>query len=227
MQPVTDPTTLAITPDLAIPLAELDFRFSRSSGPGGQHVQRADTRVELLFDVARSPSLTENQRERIRARLAGYLDNDGVLHLFSSASRSQLANRADVIARFQALLARAELLEMYWGQVHWLLIKAHLLQVQATYLLAGDEVVVTKAGHETYGLDRFFSSLFGKPVPGLAFFAFALINVQQRTAHPLRIGQVLRPETPAEPAPAPTAAVVKRGRGRPKGSKNRNKSLSE
>ena len=103
-----------------------------------------------------------------------------------------------------------------WSQVHWLLIKTHLLQAQATYLLVGDEVVVTKAGHETHGLDRFFASLFGKPVPGLAFFAFALVNVQQRTAHPLRIGQVLRPEAPA----APTA---KRGRGRPKGSKNRNK----
>lgn len=110
-----------------------------------------------------------------------------------------------------------------WSQVHWLLIKAHLLQTQATYILAGDEVVVTKAGHETHGLDRFFSSLFGKPVPGLAFFAFALVNVQQRTAHPLRIGQVLRPEAPAEPASAPPAPVEKRGRGRPKGSKNRNK----
>lgn len=110
-----------------------------------------------------------------------------------------------------------------WSQVHWLLIKTHLLQTQATYLLVGDEVVVTKAGHETHGLDRFFSSLFGKPVPGLAFFAFALVNVEQRTAHPLRIGQVLRPETPAEPVPAPAAPVVKRGRGRPKGSKNRNK----
>ncbi len=104
---MSEPTTLPITPDLAIPLAELDFRFSRSSGPGGQHVQRSDTRVELLFDVARSPSLTDDQRARIRARLAGYLDNDGVLHLFSSATRSQLANRADVIARFQALLAGA------------------------------------------------------------------------------------------------------------------------
>lgn len=100
-------TRLTITPDLAIPLAELDFRFSRSSGPGGQHVQRSDTRVELLFDVANSPSLTDDQRTRIRARLAGYLDNDGVLHLFSSATRSQLANRANVIARFQALLAGA------------------------------------------------------------------------------------------------------------------------
>jgi len=110
-----------------------------------------------------------------------------------------------------------------WSQVHWLLIKTHLLQTQATYLLVGDEVVVTKAGHETHGLDRFFSSLFGKPVPGLAFFAFALVNVQQRTAHPLRIGQVLRPEPPGEPAPAPPTPTAKRGRGRPKGSKNRNK----
>ena len=111
-----------------------------------------------------------------------------------------------------------------WSQVHWLLIKTHLLQPQATYLLVGDEVVVTKAGAETHGLDRFFSSLFGKPVPGLAFFAFALVNVQQRTAHPLRIGQVLRPAPTAESvAGAPAAPVAKRGRGRPKGSKNRNK----
>ena len=110
-----------------------------------------------------------------------------------------------------------------WSQVHWLLIKTHLLQPQATYLLAGDEVVVTKAGAETHGLDRFFSSLFGKPVPGLAFFAFALVNVQQRTAHPLRIGQVLRPEPLAALTPVPAAPVAKRGRGRPKGSKNRNK----
>jgi putative transposase len=110
-----------------------------------------------------------------------------------------------------------------WSQVHWLLIQTHLLQPQATYILAGDEVVVTKAGHATHGLDRFFSSLFGKPVPGLAFFAFALVNVQQRTAHPLRIGQVLRPEPAAEPTPVPAAPVAKRGRGRPKGSKNRNK----
>jgi len=110
-----------------------------------------------------------------------------------------------------------------WSQVHWLLIKTHLFQPQATYLLVGDEVVVTKAGHETHGLDRFFSSLFGKPVPGLAFFAFALVNVPQRTAHPLRIGQVLRPEAPTEPVPTPPAATAKRGRGRPKGSKNRNK----
>ncbi len=111
-----------------------------------------------------------------------------------------------------------------WGQLHWTLVKTHLLHPQDTYILAGDEVVVTKAGDETHGLDRFFSSLFGKTVPGLAFFAFALVNVQQRTAHPLRIGQVLRPETPAAEVPtAPAPPAEKRGPGRPKGSKNRNK----
>jgi hypothetical protein len=111
-----------------------------------------------------------------------------------------------------------------WGQLHWTLVKTHLLHPQDTHILAGDEVVVTKTGDETHGLNRFFSSLFGKAVPGLAFFAFALVNVQQRTAHPLRIGQVLRPETPpAEVPPAPAPAVEQRGPGRPKGSKNRNK----
>ncbi len=63
----TDPNTLPITDRLAIPLAEFNFRYSRSSGPGGQHVNRTDTRVELLFDVAGSPSLTDDQRAHIRA----------------------------------------------------------------------------------------------------------------------------------------------------------------
>lgn len=100
-------SVIVITPGLAIPESELAFRFSRSSGPGGQHVQRSDTRVELLFDVANSPSLTEEQRARILARLRGHIDNDGMMRLVSSASRSQLENRADVVTRFQMLLAIA------------------------------------------------------------------------------------------------------------------------
>ena len=54
-----------ITPELTIPLSELHFRFSRSGGPGGQHVNRTETRVELLFDVAQSPSLTDAQRQHL------------------------------------------------------------------------------------------------------------------------------------------------------------------
>ncbi len=98
---------LPITPGLAIPPEELHYRFSRSSGPGGQHVNRSETRVELLFDVAHSPSLTAEQRARILARLAGYIDGDGVLHLVSAATRSQLENRLDVTERFRHLLAAA------------------------------------------------------------------------------------------------------------------------
>jgi ribosome-associated protein len=102
-----DGPVLPITQGLAIPQEELHYRFSRSGGPGGQHVNRSETRVELLFDVARSPSLTEEQRARILARLAGYIDGDGVLHLVSSATRSQLENRLDVTERFRGLLAAA------------------------------------------------------------------------------------------------------------------------
>jgi len=75
---------LRITNNLTIPLSELRFRFARSSGPGGQHVNRSATRVELLFDVMGSPSLTEAQRERALKALAPYIDSDGVLHLVSA-----------------------------------------------------------------------------------------------------------------------------------------------
>jgi len=99
--------TLWINDELSIPLDELRFRFSRSSGPGGQHVQKSSTRVELLFDVANSPSLTDVQRARLRERLAGYVDSAGTLHLVAQSERSQLRNREEVVARFQVLLQRA------------------------------------------------------------------------------------------------------------------------
>jgi ribosome-associated protein len=96
-----------ITDQVAIPHSELSFRYARSSGPGGQHVQRTETKVELLFDLAGSPSLSEAQRALALSRLGGRLDQHGVLHLVSQAGRSQLENRADVVARFQRLLAAA------------------------------------------------------------------------------------------------------------------------
>ena len=98
---------LRITNNLTIPLSELRFRFARSSGPGGQHVNRSATRVELLFDVVGSPSLTEAQRERALKALAPYIDSDAVLHLVSQTFRSQLRNREDVVERFQTLMRKA------------------------------------------------------------------------------------------------------------------------
>ncbi len=93
------------------------------------------------------------------------------------------------------------------------------------YLLAGDEVVVTKAGKQTYGLDRFFSSLYGKPVSGLSFFTLSLISIQQRHSYPIRIKQVIKSEVEKSKQLVEKSPKLKdkHGRGRPKGSKNKNK----
>ncbi len=98
---------LQINEQVRIPWSELGFRFSRGSGPGGQHVNRSETQVELVFDLAGSPSLTEEQKARALAALAQHVDSRGVLHLVSQSSRSQWRNRQEVIERFQTLLRNA------------------------------------------------------------------------------------------------------------------------
>ncbi len=98
---------IPITETLSLPLAELVFRFTTGGGPGGQHVNKTATRVTLLFDVARSPSLDEATRARLLDRLANRLDRRGVLHIDVQDSRSQWQNRELAIARLQSLLANA------------------------------------------------------------------------------------------------------------------------
>lgn len=107
MSDFSDSNTLIINDDLAVPLAELEFRFSASSGPGGQHVNKAETKVTLFFDVAHSPSLSESQRARLLEKLASRLDNNGVLQVSAQTQRSQHQNRAEALARLQKLLADA------------------------------------------------------------------------------------------------------------------------
>ena len=104
MPPDTD---IQITETVAIPPTELHFQFSRSSGPGGQHVNRTASQVELTFDVLNSPSLNEAQRARVLSKLKSYIDTRGVLHLTSQTTRSQHRNRAEVVERFALLLQRA------------------------------------------------------------------------------------------------------------------------
>ncbi len=85
------PGALQVTPHVVVPEAELSWRFSRSSGPGGQSVNTTDSRAELSYDVARS-SLPEHLRQRALSALAGRLV-DGVLTIAASEQRSQLQNR--------------------------------------------------------------------------------------------------------------------------------------
>ena len=96
-----------INDQLSIPQDELSFTASRSSGPGGQHVNKVSTRVTLRFDVANSPSLTLDQKELILARLATRISKEGVLRVVSQKTRSQAANRELALERFVRLLQEA------------------------------------------------------------------------------------------------------------------------
>jgi ribosome-associated protein len=96
-----------INPEVVIPVAELEFRASRASGPGGQGVNTTDSRVELRFDLAGSPSLGQEDKERARRRLGPRLDSGGVLRVVAQSSRSQLANRRAATERFAELLSAA------------------------------------------------------------------------------------------------------------------------
>jgi ribosome-associated protein len=99
--------TLEITPDLRLPLSELDYQASRSGGPGGQHVNTSSTRIEVWWDIAGSPSLGPEQRAQLLERLGPRLDSQGRLRLVSSTSRSQLRNREDVTERLRSVVAAA------------------------------------------------------------------------------------------------------------------------
>lgn len=114
-----------------------------------------------------------------------------------------------------------------WPQVFWLFFRQHLFDHNDVYLLAGDEVVVTKSGKKTFGLDRFFSGVLQKSVPGVAFFTLSLISTKQRRAFPVQIEQVVRtPQEKEEIAQRRTKAAkasAVRKAGRPHGSKNKNR----
>jgi ribosome-associated protein len=98
---------IAITAEVAIADEELSFVASRSSGPGGQNVNKVSTKVTVMLDVAASPNLSEAQRERIRERLATRVNSTGVLRVSSQKERSQSANREAAVARLVELLREA------------------------------------------------------------------------------------------------------------------------
>ncbi len=89
---------------IRIPENELVFRLSRSSGPGGQNVNKVSSRVTVLFDVANSSGLTDTQKRRILEKLAGRANKDSVIRVASQRHRSQRANRAAAVARLEELL---------------------------------------------------------------------------------------------------------------------------
>jgi hypothetical protein len=116
-----------------------------------------------------------------------------------------------------------------WAEIFWIFFRKLLWQPGDEYLLAGDEVVVSKAGEATFGKDCIFSSLFQRAIPGLAFFVFSLINVRSRRSSPVKVEQVVRSAEEKAICKAKAQArkakkpAEKRKPGRPKGSKNKAK----
>jgi len=116
-----------------------------------------------------------------------------------------------------------------WKIIQWLFFRKCFLKSEDEYIIAGDEVVVSKAGKKTYGLDRFFSGIQQQVIAGLSFFTFSLVNVQEEQSYPMQATQMVKSteEKAASKAKAEAKKVEKTGepkrRGRPKGSKNKDK----
>lgn len=91
-------------PDL---LAEIQFITSRSGGPGGQNVNKVNSKVELRFDVRNSSLLSDEQKETLLIKLSGKISLEGVLSVVSQRERSQLANKEDAISKFYSLISKA------------------------------------------------------------------------------------------------------------------------
>ena len=111
-----------------------------------------------------------------------------------------------------------------WLQIQWIFFTSQFHKTGREYIAAGDEVVFGKAGKETYGLGRFFSSLQNRVIPGLSFFVFSLIDVQERQSYPIQAVQMLKePKQQKKKENEKSIQEKKRAVGRPKGSKNKKK----
>jgi hypothetical protein len=112
--------------------------------------------------------------------------------------------------------------KILWLQVMWILFTSQLWQAGHEYIAAGDEVVIGKAGKETFGLGRFFSSLQQRVIPSISFFAVSVIDVNERQSYPIQISQIVKPAgEKTKPDKKKLVKSGKRSRGRPKGSKNK------
>jgi putative transposase len=121
-----------------------------------------------------------------------------------------------------------------WLKVNWALNGEHLRKAKGVVLLVGDETVVTKAGKKTYGLDRFFSSIYKRAVPGIAFFGISLVSVEEQASTLMLLEQLTKEASTSEKsrsspekAKGKTKSQPKQKGGRPKGSQNKNRRDSE
>jgi len=118
-------------------------------------------------------------------------------------------------------IQRFFLTQLNWGILNSTLVKAQLRHCEGVVLIAGDATTVTKSGKKTFGLGRFFSSICSRTIPSIAFQTLSLIDVERRRSWPLLVEQIA-PKPAQAKVPATPPKATRRGRGRPKGSKNKN-----
>jgi putative transposase len=166
----------------------------------------------ITLTICLAPYVSKTQLRQLQHVIMALLCIPGRVTMLSLSRWSEDGGSYRTIQRwFQTTLD--------WGLLLWVVIKAHLLDPNGLYLLAGDDVVVSKAGKKTYGVGRFYSSIAQRPIPSLSFFALSLIDVNQRRSYPVGLEQHI-PVEKGSKAPENVSQAVKRGRGRPKGSKS-------
>lgn len=176
--------------------------------------------LALLQNIA--PLLEKTVLRQMTQVLSGILVASGRITMLGISRWTEKGGSYRTVQRFYH---RA----LPWKALQWMFFQKCFLKVKDEYIIAGDEVVDSKAGKETYGLDRFFSGIEQRVIPGLSFFALSLINVREEHSYPLQIEQIIKSaeEKAASKAKAEAKKAKKssekKKRGRPKGSKNKNK----
>ncbi len=176
--------------------------------------------LALLQNIA--PLLDKTTLRQMSQVIFGMLAASGRITMLGISRWTEKGGSYRTIQRFYHTV-------LSWPVLHWLFFKGCFLHSEDEYIVAGDEVVIGKAGKETYGLDRFFAGLQQRVIPGLSFFTFSLVNVREERSYPLQATQVVKSaeEKAASKAKAEAKKEQKSGEkkkpGRPKGSKNKDK----
>ena len=176
--------------------------------------------LALLQNIA--PLLEKTTFRRMSQVIFGMLVASGRITMLGLSRWTENGGSYRTIQRFYHSV-------LPWKAIHWLFFRERILKSEDEYLAAGDEVVVSKAGKETHGLDHFFSGIQQRVIPSLSFFAFSLVNVREERSYPLQAVQVVK--SAEEKAASKIKAEAKKARktadkkkpGRPKGSKNKDK----
>jgi len=171
--------------------------------------------LALLQSIA--PLLEKTTFRQMSQTILGMLVANGRITMLGLSRWTEKGGSYRTIQRFYHSV-------LPWNAIQWLFFRKRFLKPEDEYITAGDEVVVSKAGKETYGLDHFFSGIQQRVIPSLSFFTFSLVNVREERSYPMQAVQVVK--SPEEKAASKAKAEArktaeKKKRGRPKGSKNK------